>query len=1504
MAISTNGLQLARIAGAVFNQQLSASDYSEILAANKTAAELDAWANAAVAAEFRNKTTTDIAKAVLANVGLSSVAGLEAWVAGQLTAGGGVAKAGATMISLLNDYSNMTADATYGAAATTFNQKAANSQALSQTAGTATGTYANVSTAVPSTPFTLTTGVDLKTTGAGADTFTSVNPASSTATLTAGDNIDGGAGNDTLAITSSAAMSLGAGVTMNNVESISVSASGGALTLDTALMTGVTSVANSGSTDAVSITGLKVLVPVSVTATSANTTVGFASAVAAGAADAITVNINGVGTSVITTNGFETINVASSGSASGGSSSSVNGTTVASTTLNTLNVTGTAAAKLVADLVGANAATTGTVTSDDGAHDVDISGRALTDKLSVSMMGGNDTVRVSTVAATHTIAGGDGTDTLRYSGTAAVALAATANVTGIETVTLSGATPTSFAMTGAGVTTVNYLEAGAGTFGGLSTGGTVNLNKGGSVTVAAAGAAATATSAATLTAATYSGTADSLTVNVGTATTASGSAASTVSAVGVESVTFNSLAASGATEARSIILADTTATTAALKSITVTNNIQAATTVAVSNTGTNALTTVNLSGVAGGASFTGGSTAGTSITGGAGIDTLTGGAGPDVIIGGEGNDTLAGMQGADTLTGGAGNDTFTIGANSAVVGAAQTSGATLTDTITDFTSGTDKLNLAQAGSFLGNFANYTAGAAATSGSGVGANQAFYSVADSTVYVLATAGTLAATDTMVKLSNAPATLAAGDLNFGTGGNTIALTAAGSTVSVGTATTNTTTYNDIITTTAAFLSTSTIDGGVGSGDTLTITDAVAAPTFVLSGTAATAPGAQINNIEIINLNLGSTGTVTIPTLTTGSLVVNNAHASNASTVVLGAQTPQIAPLITGTQSFVSVSTGIDTVTAGATAQSISTGGGDDVVNIGSQAIFFGGTYNGGAGTNDVLNVTLAATQPISFAAAAVAGGAALATGFEVINVAQNNANSTVTIVPDAAVTVNFTDAAAAAITVTGTGGAVTVNAGAIQSITVNGTGNVTVGGTNTTGAIIFSANKTAGTNSVVDSANAHTITNTTVSGVVNVNSTAQTGVTTLAGVSTGGFVVTNLIAAGGIITSTAAGPVSVTGTSAQAHTVTGGAGIDTVTITGATTGIQTIDTNGGNDIVTLSLTGGANVVTLGDGNDTYLAGAAGGSVTGGLGSDSMTGGAGTDVFIYGTGDSGGVTTDTITGLAFGTDIIRLTASMTSTGFAGTTTTATTVGFNSFNATTGAITILTDDGSMTINTASSTNAPSATGSLSTLASVEYYITGTNGVDTITTGAGNDSVNGGQGADTITVGSGDDTIVGGVGGDTISVGSGTDVVIQSALGHGGTLAMNGATINSISTSGLDRITGFAAGDTLRLAQYTVLASTATEATAKLISTVTTQVITGVLGTATVAGNSVGTVRGNFNPTNDVFVGSATGTDLIFMYDGDGATGSLAVEGIVLIGAGALTPTVALVTGGLITFV
>ena len=185
MAISTNGVMLTRLTGALYNQQLSASTYSEILAGNTTAASLNAWANAAVAADFGTKTDLQVATTLITNVGLSSVAGLANWVAAQLTAGG-TAKRGETIISLLNSYSNMdTTEAIYGASVATFNTKVDASQALSQTAGNTGGTYATVSAAIPVAAYTLLSGVDLKTTAAGDDVFTSVNTATSQ-TLNAG----------------------------------------------------------------------------------------------------------------------------------------------------------------------------------------------------------------------------------------------------------------------------------------------------------------------------------------------------------------------------------------------------------------------------------------------------------------------------------------------------------------------------------------------------------------------------------------------------------------------------------------------------------------------------------------------------------------------------------------------------------------------------------------------------------------------------------------------------------------------------------------------------------------------------------------------------------------------------------------------------------------------------------------------------------------------------------------------------------------------------------------------------------------------------------------------------------------------------------------------------------------------------------------------------------------------------------------------------------------------
>jgi len=62
-------------------------------------------------------------------------------------------------------------------------------------------------------------------------------------------------------------------------------------------------------------------------------------------------------------------------------------------------------------------------------------------------------------------------------------------------------------------------------------------------------------------------------------------------------------------------------------------------------------------------------------------DTITGGTGNDTLIGGAGNDVLAGGKGSDALTGGGGSVIFRLG------------GDTKTDRITDFLSGTDRIEL-------------------------------------------------------------------------------------------------------------------------------------------------------------------------------------------------------------------------------------------------------------------------------------------------------------------------------------------------------------------------------------------------------------------------------------------------------------------------------------------------------------------------------------------------------------------------------------------------------------------------------------------------------------------------------------------------------------------------------------------------------------------------------------------------------------------------------------------
>jgi Ca2+-binding RTX toxin-like protein len=96
---------------------------------------------------------------------------------------------------------------------------------------------------------------------------------------------------------------------------------------------------------------------------------------------------------------------------------------------------------------------------------------------------------------------------------------------------------------------------------------------------------------------------------------------------------------------------------------------------------------------------------GGNVQAGSGNDVITAGANDQSINGGAGNDTITGGAGNDTVTGGAGADTFLVGAiGSSTAPSADTltvaiaNGNTITfgngvDVVTDFTTGTDKIDV-------------------------------------------------------------------------------------------------------------------------------------------------------------------------------------------------------------------------------------------------------------------------------------------------------------------------------------------------------------------------------------------------------------------------------------------------------------------------------------------------------------------------------------------------------------------------------------------------------------------------------------------------------------------------------------------------------------------------------------------------------------------------------------------------------------------------------------------
>ena len=395
-------------------------------------------------------------------------------------------------------------------------------------------------------------------------------------------------------------------------------------------------------------------------------------------------------------------------------------------------------------------------TTGAGNDTVDLEGGGATNLYTADTGAGNDTIIMSTgkdtvtagadddtvvagdnLAAGDLLDGGAGSDTLSM--TSAAAIAATA---------LTGAASTDFQALFSNFETLGLADFLVGAIDMAKLDGMNNL----SLIFHGLASVAGLTSGATIT--DTGGAFDWLTANIAGTGTADTLNVNLKSANGIG----ESIAATGV-ETLNIVSTDTDTTAQIsgfnydmpdLKSITVSGNSGVNFS---SSTGTK-VTSFDASGVSGAAadadlvrvSFLSNNATATdtvNITGSSGNDYLIGNAAKDVINGGAGNDLIWSFGGNDTLNGGAGDDTLMGGAGLDILtggagkdifeyfGAVTDSNGVNTDTVTDFVSGTDKIETAVLVTYVGGANGY--GAVLTSLTGV-AHQGVLDTSTSTLYI--------------------------------------------------------------------------------------------------------------------------------------------------------------------------------------------------------------------------------------------------------------------------------------------------------------------------------------------------------------------------------------------------------------------------------------------------------------------------------------------------------------------------------------------------------------------------------------------------------------------------------------------------------------------------------------------------------------------------------------------------------------------------------------------------
>lgn len=1224
---------IARNAGALYGVEVGNANMTSYV--SQVGSNVDAFLNTVYTNSVGNASTASVAAVLVANLGLTGDAATAGtnYILAQLNAVAYTAR-GAVVNSILSAFANLASDPTFGTFATNWNNQISNAVAYAATSGSSDSSWANVSTTPAGQTFTLTTGVDSKVGGSGADTFDGSTTSAGAQTLGTADSLDGGAGVDTLSAAIASANTVTP--TLKNIENINLTFTA-AGTLNLANSTGVTAVnLQASSADAVVTNIASTAVALDVNGASGHSTFSLANAALATTTDNVTVKLEGVqasGKDVIVQQGAGSDNT-------GAETLTINSTTSANSvrSLNSFKQDGTtsAATKLVVtgdqpltvanaldvsyktvDASAATAAVTlntanvnATVSGGSGADALTLSGG--TGVVSVTAGAGNDTITFTggSLSNTDTINGGDGTDTLVATSTELTGYTkpTTYTISNVEGVKSSDTLAGNLTLSnlGAGITAVELAAATDGTS------RTVTWASGAN-TLKLSGTTKLGNTLATAVAGT--GTTDSLAISITSASDG------TVAANGL----FDNKALTA--DGIETLTVGATAHTQTINGITLTNTMAAAQTVAFNgafaiNAGTISATTGTLAAIdasamtvavtaagltvtAGGATNVTGSGGADAITGSSGKDTLSGGAGNDTITSGGGNDVISGGDGNDSITlngagttasinGGAGNDFIDVSGNLAK-----------TQTIAGG-DGTDTLKIAAADvTTFGGLTTAEKSALKANITGIEKLE-FGADAGATLDVSTFVNTSEVTNYLFDAAETST------LNNVASGSTLEYTTAASTMtaSVANAATSTTdvinvkltkaTGADFGTQTFASIETINVNSGTNTGAAVTHTDAISADSIV-GGVSITGD----NNLSLTVSGATKLATVDASALK-GTLSLNTTASTVAETITLGAG-----------NSTVTSGSGADSITGGIGNDSLSGGSGNDTIigGAGNDTIDGGNgadSLAGGAG-NDQFSTSAGAdtidggdgTDKLVVSSSLYSD----LTGFTISNVEALDLNSQ-------AVTLYNAQLASFTTFTNGSGGVTLADAGTVAG--VSGIQKYTLAnGTNTFNerAAETATTVTGGTGADTFNFNATQL-NTTGSAV---SITGGTGVDTL-----------NVSAVSSTNVSASTANIKISGVEKIVFAQT----TDNVAFTvaadndlGSAIGLVTIDataqTSG-----TLNFDGSLQTTTTtqfkvlggGTGNETIKGGSGADQIATGLGAATVTGGAGADTIVLASGHTG--------------------------------------------------------------------------------------------------------------------------------------------------------------------------------------------------------------------------------------------------------------------------------------------